>query len=256
MTHALTAHQQEIKDQFIQVRGTWGDAWESILRLDPEFLLAYLDFSAVPWRKNHLDAKTREFMYIVVDAAATHLYAPGVRQHIKAALAAGATPQEIMEVLECTATLGIHAMNVGVPVLVEILAERGIRTEPAELTAYQEGLKAEFTESRGYWNPTWDELLELDPELFDAYTAFSSHPWRTGTLSPKVREFIYMAFDTSATHLYKVGLKLHIENALGYGATIGEILEVMEIASVIGIHSVTMAAPILLEEMASRETPA
>jgi len=91
-------------------------------------------------------------------------------------------------------------------------------------------------------------MLELDPELFDAYTEFSSHPWKHGTLSPKVREFIYMAFDTSATHLYRVGLKLHIENALGYGATIGEILEVMEIASVIGIHSVTMSAPIVIEE--------
>ena len=249
----LSARQQEIKEEFIRVRGTWGDAWESILQLDPEFLLTYLNFSAVPWRKNHLDTKTKEFMYIVVDAAATHMYAPGVRQHIKAALAAGATPQEIMEVLECTATLSIHAMNVGVPVLVEILAEKGIRTEAAELTEYQERLKAEFTQKRGYWNPTWDEMLELDPELFDAYTDFSSHPWTHGTLSPKVREFIYMAFDTSATHLYKVGLKLHIENALGYGATVGEILEVMEIASVIGIHSVTMSAPILLEEIAAAQ---
>lgn len=245
----LTARQQEIKDEFIRVRGTWGDAWEDILRLDPEFLAAYLNFSAVPWRKNHLDAKTKEFIYIVVDSAATHLYAPGVRQHIKAALAAGATPQEIMEVLECTATLGIHAMNVGVSILTEILAERGIRTAPAELTEYQERLKADFTRNRGYWNPTWDELLELDPELFDAYTEFSSHPWKNGTLSPKVREFIYMAFDTAATHLYRVGLKLHIENALGYGATIGEILEVMEIASVIGVHSVTLGAPILREEL-------
>ncbi|GMA96026.1 hypothetical protein GCM10025881_28500 [Pseudolysinimonas kribbensis] len=192
-----------------------------------------------------------EFIYIVVDAAATHMYAPGVRQHIKAALAAGATPQEIMEVLECTATLSIHAMNVGVPVLTEVLAERGIRTDAAPLNEYQERLKAEFTQKRGYWNPTWDEMLELDPELFDAYTAFSSHPWTHGTLSPKVREFIYMAFDTSATHLYKVGLKLHIENALGYGATIGEVLEVMEVASVIGIHSVAMGAPILLEEIAA-----
>lgn len=251
----LTQRQQEIKDEFIRVRGTWGDTWEAMLRLDPEFLLAYLNFSAVPWRKNHLDAKTKEFMYIVVDAAATHMYGPGVRQHVKAALAAGATPAEIMEVLECTATLSIHAMNVGVPVLTEILAERGIRTAPAELTAYQEQLKADFARNRGYWNPTWDEMLELDPELFDAYTAFSSHPWKHGTLSPKVREFIYMAFDTSATHLYKVGLKLHIENALGYGATIGEILEVMEIASVIGIHSVALGAPIVIEEAEAAGIP-
>lgn len=254
----LTARQQEIKDRFIEARGTWGDTWEAIVRLDPEFLLRYLDFSLVPWRKRHLDTKTREFMYIAVDAAVTHLYSPGVKQHIRAALAAGATPQEIMEVLECTATLSIHAMNVGVPVLTEVLEERGIRTEPSDLDEYQERLKAGFAEKRGYWNPTWDEMLELDPELFEAYTAFSSHPWVNGSLSPKVREFIYIAFDTSATHLYKVGLKLHIENALGYGATIGEILEVMEIASVIGIHSVALGAPILLEELreAGMEAPA
>ena len=52
---------------------------------------AYLEFSAVPWRKNHLDDKTKELMYIAVDAAATHLYVPGIRQHIRAALQAGAT---------------------------------------------------------------------------------------------------------------------------------------------------------------------
>ncbi|TXN29955.1 carboxymuconolactone decarboxylase family protein [Lacisediminihabitans profunda] len=248
---ALSAHQKEIKDEFIRVRGVWGDAWESILVLDPDYLLAYLNFSAVPWRQNHLDDKVKEFIYIAVDSAATHLYSPGIRQHIKAALAAGATREEIMEVLECTSTLGIHAMNVGVPVLLEVLIERGDRVGPAELDEYQEKVKADFTANRGYWNPTWDEMLEVDPRLFEAYTEFSSVPWKHGHLSPMVKELIYIAFDTSATHLYKVGLKLHIENALGYGATPQQILEVMEIASVIGIHSVTMAAPILLQELAA-----
>ncbi len=248
---ALNARQQEIKDSFIAVHGAWDEAWEAILELDAAFLQAYVDFSAVPSRKGHLDAKTRDFVGLTVNAAVTHLNAPAVRQHIRSALKHGATPSEIMEVLECTATLSIHAMNVGVPVLTEILAERGVRTEPAALNGYQDRLKAEFTANRGYWNSTWDEMLELDPELFDAYTEFSSHPWKHGSLSPKMREFIYMAFDTSATHLYKVGLKLHIENALGYGATVEEILEVMEIASSIGIQSVTLAAPIMLEEMAA-----
>ena len=44
------------------------------------------------------------------------------------------------------------------------------------------------------------------------------------------------------------GLKLHIENAIGYGATAQEILEIMEIAAVLGIHGATTAAPILAEE--------
>ncbi|KJC64837.1 carboxymuconolactone decarboxylase family protein [Agreia bicolorata] len=250
---ALTTRQEEIKAEFIRVRGAWGDTWESILQLDPEFLHAYLNFSAVPWRKNHLDDKTKEFMYIAVDAAATHLYVPGIRQHIKAALKVGATPQEIMEVLELTSTLGIHAMNIGVPLLVKVLEEKGLRTAPTPLTADQERIKAEFTENRGYWHAFWDEMLELDPELFEAYTEFSSVPWKTGTLSPKVRELVYIAFDTAATHLYVPGLKLHLENALGYGATTEEILEVMEIASVIGIHAATTAVPILIEEISALE---
>jgi alkylhydroperoxidase/carboxymuconolactone decarboxylase family protein YurZ len=247
----LSARQQEIKDEFIRVRGTWGDAWESILVLDPDYLLAYLSFSAVPWVQKHLDDKTREFIYITVDSATTHLYVPGIRSHIAAALKFGATQEEIMEVLECTSTLGIHAMNVGVPILLQVLTERGERTGPAELDEYQERVKADFTENRGYWNPTWDEMLEVDPRLFEAYTEFSSVPWRHGHLSPMVKEFIYIAFDTAATHLYSVGLKLHIENALGYGATPQQILEIMEIASVIGVHSVTTGAPILLEEVAA-----
>ena len=246
----LTAEQQQIRDEFIKVRGTWGPVWETMLQLDPEFMRAYLDFSAVPWRKNHLDTKTKEFIYIAVDAAATHLYVPGIRQHIRAALKAGATQQEIMEVLQLTSTLGIHAMNIGVPILVEVLVEKGLRTGAAELTDYQKQLKEEFTKTRGYWHAFWDEMLELDPELFAAYTEFSSVAWRTGTLPPKVKEFIYIAFDTAATHLYVKGLKLHIENAIGYGATPQEILEIMEIASVIGIHAVTTAAPILAEEVA------
>ncbi|MGA3353429.1 MAG: carboxymuconolactone decarboxylase family protein [Acidimicrobiales bacterium] len=246
----LTPEQQDIKDEFIRIRGGWATHWETILQLDPEFMRAYLDFSAVPWKKNHLDDKTKEFMYIAVDAAATHLYVPGIRQHIAAALKAGATQHEIMEVLELTSTLGIHAMNIGVPILVQVLEEKGLRTGPAELTEYQEAVKADFTKTRGYWHEFWDEMLELDPELFAAYTEFSSVPWRSGTLSPKLKEFVYIAFDTAATHLYVKGLKLHIENALGYGATPQEILEIMEIASVLGIHATTTAAPILAEELA------
>src|SRR5690349_21856823 len=185
----LTARQQEIKDEFIRVRGTWSDTWEGVLRLDPEFLRAYLNFSAVPWRSGVLDPKVKEFIYIAIDANATHMYLPGVRQHIKAALDLGATGQEIMEVLELSATLGIHAMNIGVPILVEVLTEKGLRTGPAPLTDYQEEIKAEFTKARGYWHTFWDEMLELDPELFAAYTEFSSHPWHHGPLEPKIKEF-------------------------------------------------------------------
>ncbi|MCI2416883.1 carboxymuconolactone decarboxylase family protein [Saccharopolyspora sp. K220] len=250
---ALTERQEELKAEFIRVRGTWSDAWESILRLDPDFLAAYLEFSAVPWRKNHLDDKVKEFIYIAADAAATHLYTPGIRQHIRAALAFGATQEEVMEVLELTSTLGIHAANIGVPLLLEVLEEEGLRTGPKPLDDNQERIKAEFTENRGYWHSFWDGILEVDPELFEAYTEFSSVPWRTGVLEPKVKELIYTAFDAAATHLYVPGLKLHMRNAVRYGATQEEIVEVLEIVSVIGIHAATVAVPILAEEIERAE---
>ena len=89
------------------------------------------------------------------------------------------------------------------------------------------------------------------PTSSKSYTHFSSVPWISGTLSPKVKELIYTAFDVSATHLYVSGLRQHIRNAIEYGATREEVLEVIELASVIGIHSCTVGVPILVEELAA-----
>jgi alkylhydroperoxidase/carboxymuconolactone decarboxylase family protein YurZ len=246
---------KRLRDEFIEARGYWNSFWDSLLDLDPEFFEAYTRFSSVPWRHGPLDPKIKEFVYIAVDAAATHLYVPGIRQHVKRALELGATAAEIMEVLELTATLGIHACNIGVPILVEELEAAG-RPVSRELSERQEEIKTEFTEKRGYWNPFWDEMLWLDPEFFAAYTQFSSVPWVSGTLEPKVKELIYTAFDVSATHLYVSGLRQHIRNALDYGATREEVLEVIELASVIGIHSCTVGVPILVEELAAGGAPA
>jgi alkylhydroperoxidase/carboxymuconolactone decarboxylase family protein YurZ len=117
------------------------------------------------------------------------------------------------------------------------------------LTERQGQLKEEFTRERGYWNPLWDGVLRLDPDFFEAYLNFSAVPWKNGTLEPKVKEFIYIAIDASTTHLYEPGLRLHIQNALGYGATKEEIMEVYELASVLGIHTCTLGVPVLLEEV-------
>lgn len=250
----LTARQQEIKDAFIAARGGWGEPWDTVLRIDPDFVAAYLGMYMVPWRKSHLSDRFKELCYISVNAAATHLHVPGILPHIRAALDFGATPAEIMEVLELAATLGIHTMNVGVPLLVEVLQERG-RSGPAPLTDYQAHLKEEFTRVRGYWHEFWNDMLELDPEMFEAYLEFSSVPWRTGPLSPAEKELIYISFDIAATHLYVPGTKLHIRNALDHGATPEQVLEVMEIASMIGIHAVTTAVPILAAELKARSAP-
>ena len=94
-------------------------------------------------------------------------------------------------------------------------------------------------------------MLTLDPDFFEAYLNFSAVPWRHGVLEPKVREFIYIAIDASTTHLHAAGTRTHMRNALRLGATREEIMEVLQLISVLGIHSVTDGVPLLVEEMAA-----
>lgn len=121
------------------------------------------------------------------------------------------------------------------------------------LTEQQLALKEEFVEARGFWTHLLEDLLRVDPDFFKAYADFSSVPWRNGVLSPKVKELIYIAIDATTTHLYEPGLRYHIRAALDQGATKQEILEVLQLISVLGIHSVTMGLPVLLNELEARE---
>ncbi len=119
-----------------------------------------------------------------------------------------------------------------------------------ELSERQKQLKEKFIKERGYWSEgIWGQVLSLDPDFFEAYLNFSAVPWKTGVLPPKIKELIYIAIDASTTHLYEPGLRQHISNALKYGATKEEIMEVLELTSVLGIHTCTMGVPILAEEL-------
>ncbi|SDD72198.1 carboxymuconolactone decarboxylase family protein [Paraburkholderia lycopersici] len=247
---------QQIKDDFVRVHGAWNAAWDSMLRLDAGFVDACVQLCAVPKRRNHLDDKVRAFIALAADACATQLYGPGVAHHLERALAFGATREELMEVLELISTIGIHTSNVGVPVLLEVLEEEGLRAGPAPLDERRRALKEAFERNRGYWHPTWEGLLEFDPDFFEAYVAFSSVPWRTGVLSPKIKEFMYCAFDASSTHLYVPGLKLHMRNALRYGASAEELMELLEIVSTTGIHGAELGAPLLEAALAKQRATA
>ena len=130
--------EQQLRDAYVEARGFWSDTLQSMLEVDEDFFEAYINFSAVPWRTGVLEPKIKEFVYIAVDGAATHLYEPGLRMHIRRALELGATREELVEVLELTSTLGIHACNIGVPILVEELGDDGRAALP-ELTDRRSG---------------------------------------------------------------------------------------------------------------------
>jgi len=103
--------------------------------------------------------------------------------------------------------------------------------------------------ANGYWNPDWDAAAELDPVWTERFIAIGTHLMRSGVLDPKTIEFISIAVDASCTHLYAAGTQRHIRKAIELGATREEIVAVLQLVSVLGIHTMSLGGPILLEEL-------
>ena len=100
-THVPTA--TPLCDQ-LKATGNWNPNWDSFYALDPRWTEQFMDMGTAPMLSGVLDAKTIEFIAIAVDASCTHMYAPGVRRHIRKALELGASKEEItadLRILHC-----------------------------------------------------------------------------------------------------------------------------------------------------------
>jgi alkylhydroperoxidase/carboxymuconolactone decarboxylase family protein YurZ len=249
------ARRSTLKQDFIKHRGYWSEIWDSVLDLSPDYFEAYTNLSSEPWKTGTLPPKVKEFVYIAIDAATTHLYNKGTRIHIANALRHGATRDELMEVLMIASVLGIHTLTDSLPIMTDVFAGAGKdpRLAERELSAEQKAIKEDFIRNRGFWPAVFEPILHISPGFFKAYTDLSSAPWKLGALEPKVRELLYVAIDASTTHLYNAGTRIHMANAVRHGATIEEIMEVLMLTACIGVHTITESVPILVEELARHE---
>jgi len=105
----------------------------------------------------------------------------------------------------------------------------------------------------GNWNPAWEPFAQLDAAWTEKFMDMAMHPVAAGVLEPKVLEFLAIAVDASCTHMYAPGTRRHIRRALELGATKEEINAVLQAVAVLGIHTCSLGAPILLEEVAAME---
>ena len=104
--------------------GQWNEAWNPFFQLDPVWTNDFMATGADLYVGNIFSPKELELLSIALDASITHMYAPGTRRHIKAALKAGATTAEIMEVLKICVAQGIYACVLSAPILDEELRRR------------------------------------------------------------------------------------------------------------------------------------
>lgn len=230
----------EARDAFEQAHGHWSDDLDDLLNADPRYFAAYDRLLRVTATRGNLTPVQRELICVAVNAQVTYLHEGHTRHHIREAMRAGATREEVGETLQLAASLGIHSMLIGVPVAHEVFEELGVAASTEELDDERAALKQRFIDEKKYWSPHWDTVLAYTPEYFEAYLDLSGLAWTHGTLEPWFKELVYVAIDVATTHLFTAGIKTHTAQAIRYGATPDQIIDVMSLASDIGIHTTRM----------------
>lgn len=108
----------------LRAAGHWNNDWDAMAALSPDWTEQFMRMVSIPLNSPALDARTFELVCIAIDASVTHMFAPGTRRHIRRALDLGVSTEEIMAVLQLTATLGLHTMSLAAPLLQQELRER------------------------------------------------------------------------------------------------------------------------------------
>jgi len=233
-------------DKSKQVTGPWDSVVDQLREWDPKWADACVKMTINPWTSTVLSRKLVELIGVGINAACTNLNPDGTRRHIRAALEAGATREEILFVLKCASVMSIHSCSLGAPILLEEAKAAGKQPEPkpAAATPACDKMKA-----IGQWNTAWDPFFQLDPVWTDQFMATGAGIYGSGAMSVKETELLSIAFDASFTHMYAPGTRRHIHNALQAGATMEEIMEVLKVCVVQGVQACNLGVPILAEEL-------
>jgi alkylhydroperoxidase/carboxymuconolactone decarboxylase family protein YurZ len=231
--------------------GPWDDpALEKLREWDPPWAESCRKMSTNAWTNGVLSRKFIELICVGLNAACTNLNRDGTRRHMRAALAAGATRDEILFVLKCASLMAIHSCSLGAPILLEEAKAAGV--QPAPRKKNEPTPACDAMRAVGQWNTAWDPFFGLDPVWTDQFFATAVSIYKGGVLSAKEIELISIAFDASFTHMYAPGVQRHIKAAVKLGATMEEIMEVLKLCVVQGVQACNLGVPILAEELAHR----
>ncbi|TJV46177.1 MAG: carboxymuconolactone decarboxylase family protein [Mesorhizobium sp.] len=202
-------------------------------------------FWRAPMVGEHLTPRQKELIYFAMHASASALNVDALRRQQKRVFAAGGTEEDIVDVLISIVGLANHALYSSVPVLEEEWKAAGKPLAIPDENATVAAAKKRFIAIRGFWNNDRDSVARQMPEYFAALSNMSTESWYRGSLTRKEREFICIGIDCNVTHTYEPGLRTHIRNAIREGATKGEILEIFQLAALMGLEGYVLTAEAL-----------
>ncbi len=224
----------------------WGSSLDKLREWDPHGAELLLRMGANPWNSGILPLKEVELISLALNCACTNLDEEGTRRHMRRALDAGATRDEVLLVLKCGVGLSVHSCSLGAPILIEEMEAAGVKAAggPKPETPACDAMRA-----IGQWNTAWDPFYELSPLWTEDFFALGASIYKSGVFSPRFMELISIAFDASITHMYAPGTRRHIRGALKAGATPEEIMTVLQLCVSMGVQACVRGVPILAEEL-------
>ena len=232
----------------------WAAALDQLRQWDPQWAESSAKASTNPWISGVLPLKTLELVSVGLNVSARNPDA--TRHHIRAALAAGASRDEILMVFKCVSVTSIHPAVLGATLLNQeayvgdlddAATERAQRLKNPESTPACDQLRA-----CGQWDDAWSPVLELAPLWFDDFMAAGLEISKTAILPAKEAELVLIALNAASARRYEPGVRRHIKAALRQRATIAEIVDVLKLCVIHEARTSFLSVPILAEELTGR----
>jgi alkylhydroperoxidase/carboxymuconolactone decarboxylase family protein YurZ len=252
-----TIDRDAIKARFIAERGYWRPWTDALLRHNPRFLERYAAYAGHPARVGPLAAKQVELIYVALDASSTHLFAPGLKTHMEKALAAGATPQEILDVLHLVAAQGLDSVYQAVAILAEerdrVTAERGAGSGPHDAagdapSAPGPELLARIRHLNLPVAPAAMSLMnELDPGYLPVLLDVLEHGRPEEGLADDDRALIEVALFACFTGHDPQALRQRIRRALDAELPPAALLQAIQLGAHLSVHGTALGAETMAE---------
>lgn len=114
---------RQLRAEYETVFGTWDESAAAAIRSDPEFFSVFLRWAGAARVSGVLSPRVVALISIAANASITHMDRATLTREVRAALALGVTPAEILEVCNMTSGVSVHSLTVGVPIIAELMRD-------------------------------------------------------------------------------------------------------------------------------------
>jgi alkylhydroperoxidase/carboxymuconolactone decarboxylase family protein YurZ len=184
-----------------------------------------------------LDPLSAALVGLAVRASVVSLVPAEIAASIAAARTAGASTEQIQEIISLVSGLGVHSLMVSATLALD--ASENARPFDTE----QQQLWTRYVGDDPYWKGFDTELpgflealLRVSPAAFRGFFDYCAIPWATRHVRAVTKELAAMACDANPGHRFGPGFRLHLRNAIQLGAGRKAVLDSLRIAAATPEH--------------------